>query len=332
VESAERGVYALKKRLWRRRLARFRAAQRKRLVTGRVLVRMDAGIGNAVEATPLVQAIRTHWPRAHLTILPPHGDLLADWSIVDRVALSPVELEGQRFDHTFLTWCVERPGASAPFEPGRVHRAEGLFPHWQLRPEREVNLDSLRALGYDGPTPPLYVALKEPGNSLPDHAFRIALAPGGKTDHRWRHKRWPHFRALAETLVRDHPDAQVCIVGGPEDELPSEASQVCDLRGRHTLRETAWVLKQSRLVIGNDCGPTHIADAVLTPTLVLFGPTCEVKNGPRYRGETLSNDVACRPCQYQLTLLDSCADPRCMLDLTVETVTERVAGMLKAGS
>jgi ADP-heptose:LPS heptosyltransferase len=326
VESAISGIYALKKGLWRRRLARFREAAAQPPVETRVLVRMDAGIGNAVEATPLVQAIRMHWPRAHLTILPPPGDLFADWSIVDEVASSPSEIEGKTFAHTFLTWCVERPAADAPYRPGRVHLAEGPFPHWQLRPEREVNLDPLRRVGYDGPAPPLYVSLKGPGDSVPASDFRIAIAPGGKTEHRWRHKRWPHFAALVDALRERWPEAQVCVVGSPEDELPGE--RAVDLRGRHTLRETAWVLKHCRLAIGNDCGPTHIADAVMTPTLVLFGPTCEVKNGPRYRGQTLSAGVSCSPCQYDLALLDSCPEPRCMENLAVEAVIERAAAIL----
>jgi ADP-heptose:LPS heptosyltransferase len=326
VESAIRGIYALKRGLWRRRLARFRDAAKQSLVETRVLVRMDAGIGNAVEATPLVHAIRMHWPRAHLTILPPPGDLFDDWSIVDEVLASPGQLEGRTFAHTFLTWCVERPGADAPFTPGRVHRAEGPFPHWQLRPEREVDLDPVRRLGYDGPAPPLYVSLKEPADAPPPSDLRIAIAPGGKTEHRWRNKRWPHYAPLVDALLSKWPAAQVCVVGGAEDELPGE--RAVDLRGRHTLRETAWMLKHCRLVIGNDCGPTHIADAVMTPTLVLFGPTCEVKNGPRYRGATLSTDVSCSPCQYDLALLDSCADPRCLRELAVETVIERAAAML----
>ena len=323
------GVYALKRLAWRRRVARYREKLARPLVHNRVLVRMDAGIGNAVEATPLVQALRMHWGRAHLTILPPHGDLFADWALVDRVARSPDELEAQTFDHTFVTWCGERPESHPPFEPGLVHLAEGLFPHWQLRPEREVNLDALRVLGWTGPTPPLYVSLREPGDPPPPSDCRIAIAPGGKPEHRWRNKRWPYFAELVAALRELRPDAQVCLVGGPEDEVPGDLSGALDLRGRYTLRETAWILKHCRLAIGNDCGPMHIADAVMTPALVLFGPTCEIKNGPRYRGETLNTNVACSPCQYDHALLDTCAQPLCMTELAVEKVVSRAAVMLR---
>jgi len=320
-DEAVRKVYAIKQRAWREKLRRYREFARDPLVSARVLVRMDAGIGNAVEATPLVQAIRAMWPRTHLTILPPSGDLFDDWCVVDRVARS---LEGEAFDATFVPWCVEKPGDAPSFDPGEVHAAQGPFPHWQLRPEREVNMDAVRRLGFEGPTPPLYVSVKEPADKPPEAKRRIAIAPGGKADHRWRHKRWPYYRELIERL---RGDAQICVVGTPGDaiDLPGGA---LDLRGRHTLRETAWVLRESDLVIGNDCGPTHVADAVLSPVLVLFGPSCEIKNGPRNRGRTLESGAPCSPCQYDLELLDTCDDAICMRNLTVDAVVEAAGGLL----
>ena len=64
------------------------------------------------------------------------------------------------------------------------------------------------------------------------------------------------------------------------------------------------------------------------PTLVLFGPTCEIKNGPRNRGVTLNTDIDCSPCQYNLALLDSCDNPRCMNELTADLVLDRATKML----
>ena len=315
-------VYAIKQRAWREKRERYREAGRHPPVSARVLVRMDAGIGNAVEATPLVQAVRALWPRVHLTIVPPAGDLFADWNVVDAI-VRPDELAGKSFDSTFVTWSAEEPGDSPLFTPGEVYRAQGLFPQWQLRPEREVNLDIARKLGFDGLTPPLYVSLREPDDKPPAAARRIAIAPGGKPVHRWRHKRWPHYAELIHKLVVLYPDVQIRLIGNADDEIGGalrDTQRIVDLRGRHTLRETAWILRNSDLVIGNDCGPMHVADAVLARTLVLFGPTCELKNGPRYRGVTLSADAACSPCQYDDALLNSCADPVCMRTLTVDAV------------
>jgi ADP-heptose:LPS heptosyltransferase len=321
-QGAVAGVYRWKRRAWRGRLRRLRERARDPLAAPRVLVRMDAGIGNAVEATPLVQAVRTLWPRAHLTILPPPGDLFDGWCVVDRVARSPEELRGERFDAALLGWSVEAEG---PWEAVETVRAQGLFPHWQLRPEREVDMDAARRLGYEGPTPPLYVSTRPRADLLPPHPLTIALAPGGKPLHRWRHKRWPYFGELASLLRARRPDARVCVVGTRDDECPEG---VVDLRGRLSLAETAWALQGCALVVGNDCGPMHVADAVLAPALVLFGPTCEVKNGPRNRGVTLTSGAPCSPCQYDLDLLDSCRDPICMLRLSPERVAAEAERML----
>lgn len=320
-------VYDAKRALRARKLQRYRDQASAPLVGPRVIVAMDAGIGNAVEATPLVQAIRMLWPRAHMTLVAPDGDLFEGWCVPDRIVGSWDEVSGDDVDHTFLAWFAEAPEGV----PGEVHSAMRSFPDYLLRPERDVNMDLARELGYRGDTPPLYASLRRPKQAPPDSTLRISIAAGSNPDHRWRHKRWPHYAALIEGLLERYDDAQVCILGRGEHDFPGappESPRVLDLRDRYTLAETAWVLRQSDLVIGNDCGPMHMADAVLAPSLVLFGPTCEIKNGPRNRGVTLNVDVDCSPCQYNLALLDSCDNPRCMNELTAELVLRSAAKML----
>lgn len=323
-EGVLQGVSYPKRLLRKRRLKVYRSKAHGPLVTFRVLVVMDGGIGNAVFATPLVQAIRMRWRRAHITILPPHGDLFNDWCVADRVLAAGEPLHGTPFAHTFITWKSRMPECAAPGDLGTVHRSEGMYGRWLLKSEVEKNMETIRRLGYRGPTPSLYVSLRAPANPIPPSSLRIALVPGGKPEHRWRHKRWPYYRALAEALLVEYPGSRVCIIGGgDDDEFPGglpDVPSILDLRGRLALRETAWVLKHCDLAIGNDCGPMHIADAVMTPSIVIFGPTCALKNGPVYRGIPLSGDVPCSPCQYDPGLRDSCQDPRCMGELGVDTV------------
>ncbi len=309
-------AYALKKRIYERRRQDSPRADARR-----VIIRMDAGIGNAVEATPVVQAVRAFWPAVRIAIVVPRGDLFDDWCVADEVLHPGADLG--KADEVFVCWSCEHEGGGG----GEIHRAQGLFPLWQLRPEREVNMAMVRRLGYPGATPPLYVGLREPKEPLPPSPLRIALCAGGKPDHRWRNKRWPYYRELARLLREWRPDAQIVLLDGDLDGIAG-----LDLRGRLTLREAAWVLKHCQLAIGNDSGPMHIADAVLTPHLTLFGPTCEVKNGPRNRGAALRTDVPCSPCQYDLELLDSCADPLCMKGLAASTVMERVIATVSSSA
>lgn len=327
-----RCLAACKRAIRNNRVRRYRRETREPMIQTRVLVIMNAGVGNAIMATPLVQAIRMIRPRAHLSILPPPGDLFDGWCVADDIVKNPALLKGACFDDTFIAWMSAIPEPPASFSPGRIHRAEGLYNRWPLKPEHEINMAMIRRLGYRGPTPPLFVAVTEPANPPPSAPQRIALAPGGKPDFKFRHKRWPFFGSLTELLLSRYSDAQLCIVGGPDDEFPGgvpQSSRVVDLRGRLTWRESAWILQHSHLAIGNDCGPMHVADAVLCPTVVLFGPTCDLKNGPRYRGITLSRDVECSPCHYTPSVRDACQDPRCMTGLTAEGVVIEVDRILE---
>jgi heptosyltransferase-3 len=86
-------------------------------------------------------------------------------------------------------------------------------------------------------------------------------------------KRWPleRFQELAERLACIMP-VEWC--AGPEDELPGA-------RRFEDLYELACWLAAARLYIGNDSGPTHLAAAVGTPVVALFGPSDPVVWAPR---------------------------------------------------
>ncbi|MFC1542118.1 glycosyltransferase family 9 protein [Candidatus Latescibacterota bacterium] len=288
---------------------------------------MNGGIGNAAEATPLVQAIRALWPKSEITIFPPSGDLLDDWCVVNNVARSAEDLNDESFTHTFLTYYSEINTCGTSCNFGKVYRIERLLGPEFLKPEREYNLDMLRRLGYKGPTPPLYVSLREPKEITLSGGLRICLVPGSKPQHRWRNKRWPYFKELTETLLRDYSNAHVFIIGTKEDHVPASlfcSSRVVDLRGQLTLREVAWTMRQSHLVIGNDCGPMHIADAVQTLSIWIFGPSCVLKNDPLYKSVVVAKGLKCSPCQYNRQL-ENCENPVCITDLNPDIVLKHVS-------
>lgn len=300
----------------------------------RVLVVMNAGgIGNAVEATPLVEAVRSFWPAATITLLVPGGDLFDNWCVPDQIVTSTDALKGKTYDHSFFTYRGHKgmPKWDADCELGRIHLPKVWLDKWFVKPERLYNLDMVKRLGYKGLAAPLYVSLKSLHIEMALKKMTICIAPGGKADDRWRFKRWPFYDQLLTMLRERFSGVQICIIGTLDDEfpgrLPSEPD-VVDLRGKLTLSESAWVLKHSSLAIGNDCGPMHIADAVGTRSIILFGPTCEVKNGPWNKAITLTADVACRPCQYgnEITM---CQNPQCMTKITPQQVMDSIERMLR---
>ncbi|MBV9848722.1 MAG: glycosyltransferase family 9 protein [Armatimonadetes bacterium] len=114
------------------------------------------------------------------------------------------------------------------------------------------------------------------------------------------YKRWPaeHWvelgRALAErrcglVFVGDESDA--ALAAGIKAQLPP-ATNVVDVAGRTTLRELAAVLAECDLVISGDTGPMHLAVAVGTPVVALFGATDPRRHGPYGRRNTVLSDAA----------------------------------------
>lgn len=291
----------------------------------------DDGIGNSIEATPLVQAVRMFWPAADIILLAPADDLYNNWCVPDFITSDVEEIKNISFDHTFLpfyaTW--KTPDWLNTIDHGRIHKPRLMFGIRCLKPEREYNLDPLRKLGYKGPTPPLYVSIKQPDIIDVSQKMRISILPGGKSENRWQNKRWPYYFELSELILKKYPDIEICIIGTAEDTVSEDMlalDQVSDFRGKLTLAETAWVLKSSDIVVGNDCGPMHIADAVGTAGVCIFGPTCELKNSPRNKIVAQSIDCSCRPCQYDGPI--TCQEPKCMLKLEPESVMRCIEKLL----
>ncbi len=130
-------------------------------------------------------------------------------------------------------------------------------------------------------------------------------------------KRWPaaRFAELGARLQRD-ADAEIVLVGAAgEEALSAEvtaglARPALDFTGRTTLRELAALLGRARLVVVNDTGPMHIANALGVPVVAVFGPTDPAATGPlRPPAAILKKDVACWPCLYRVCPYDH----RCMI-------------------
>ena len=121
---------------------------------------------------------------------------------------------------------------------------------------------------------------------------------------RWPTKRWPaeSFAEVADRLQQDGYGA-VVMIGGSEER--ADVVRVCglmkapaiDLTGATTVGLLPALLSKAAMLITNDSGPMHIAAAVGTPVVALFGPTSAVRTGPYGVGhEVLTGNVPCRPC------------------------------------
>lgn len=163
------------------------------------------------------------------------------------------------------------------------------------RHEVEYNLDLVRALG---------IAAEQPRWQFPELGreradVRALLAVHGVSGaravvvvHPWTSdpaKQWPldRFRRLVER-VSAQPSTSVVMIGGVQERPRASAllpagGAIADLTGRLTLTQLAALLREARLLVSSDSGPVHLAAAVGTPTVTLFGTT-DAARGPQRWG------------------------------------------------
>src|SRR3954470_8286898 len=112
----------------------------------------------------------------------------------------------------------------------------------------------------------------DPAGKLAGYENRVVLLPGAGRPE----KQWPVDR-FAELARRIGSDALV--VWGPGEDMLARAIGAA-ITPPTNFRELAWVLSHARLVIGADTGPLHLAAALGTPLIGLYGPTNPARNGP----------------------------------------------------
>ena len=157
----------------------------------------------------------------------------------------------------------------------------------------------------------------------------VAVHPGSGGPR----KNWPpeRFAAVADRLAE--AGARVLLVAGPADEGPAEEvrrltrlARPVDVRGAD-LVELAAVLARCAGFVGNDSGISHLAAAVGTPTVAIFGPTDPAVWAPRgERVTVLWKGVDCSPCGREAAL--ACSDRRCLGLVGVDEVARAVEALL----
>jgi heptosyltransferase-1 len=154
----------------------------------------------------------------------------------------------------------------------------------------------------------------------------VVLHPGA----RWPTKLWPvdSWARLAEWLV--DRDVAVVLTGSPGDKDLADAmvteskAPILNLAGRTTIGELAAVLKRAALALTTDTGPMHLAAALGTPVVALFGPTAPWRTGPFGQGHGVVRlGLECSPCFKR-----DCPDPRCLTELPLDMVSAACEKML----
>lgn len=211
-----------------------------------------------------------------------------------------------------------------------------------LKHEIDYTLDVLRYIGIKPNDRSLYVPLNKSSeekiadifnkNGISEDDVVVTIHPGASCrSRRWNLKR---FTKVADALANKY-GVKIVIIAGPEDKIfGDEVAQRMTVKPLNLSAKTAVsdlisILKRSKLFISNDSGPVHIACAVGTPTISIFGRNdrglSPMRWGPVGRHDVaLHKDVGCEVC-----LAHNCKRGfKCLDAISVEEVLEAAGKIL----
>jgi lipopolysaccharide heptosyltransferase II len=273
-----------------------------------------------------------------------HGGLAGRWALARTLRAERFDLTvlfPNSFDAALVPWLAGIPvRVGYPTDGRRVLLTHPVKPSAGTGERHQVfrYLRLARALGGDGDgLPRLAVcadAVRAADELLGPHGVEagaswIAVNPGSVYGSA---KRWPaeRFAAVADALAARRGAKVVLVGSGRETAVLQDVARAMRaaavvLGGRTEVGMLPGLLRRARLLLTNDTGAMHVAAAVGTPVLAIFGPTDIEATGPLGPWcRTVREPVPCSPC-----LLRECPiDHRCMLGITVEAVVRAAEELL----
>jgi heptosyltransferase-1 len=330
----------------------------------RILIVLHGSIGDVTRAVPLAGMLRRAFPKAFLawSVEPVCLPLLQGNRAIDEILLFDraqwwkstwpflANVRAGRFDLTLDLQRLLRSGVISWWSSARrrigFHRRDSKEGNWLFNNEHipaygeEISKleHYLKFADYLGIDP-----------SAPEWNFNLTGAEAAAVDQhliklrrrfatlfvgtRWQSKQWfpEQMGRCAERLARNF-DLDVVLLGGKDDQqLAGEAATsssvpVLNLTGKTSLREAIGIIERAALAIGPDTGLMHIAAAVGTPVLSLWGATDPKRTGPHGFSElVLQGRAPCVPCRRR-----TCAIGRiCLRSITMEEIDTKIGAALK---
>ena len=281
------------------------------------------------------------------------GRLAAEWRLYRELSSRGYDLLVHLSEHPRGAWLARSLGARHSVAPGYTEKNrfwQRSFTHRFALPPNgrrhmvEWNLDALRRIGAQ-PSAEVRKLVFVPGAAADEKARALLDQHGlraGQFVHlhpasRWSFKCWSaeanaglidRLSASGErVLVTAAPEAaELALV---EDILGRTRVPVVNLAGKLNIGELGAVIAHARLFVGVDSMPMHLAAAVGTPVVALFGPSGELEWGPwRVAHAVIASDAhPCRPCGR-----DGCGGGKvseCLTTLSVDRVFEAVQRLLQ---
>jgi 3-deoxy-D-manno-octulosonic-acid transferase/heptosyltransferase-1 len=159
-------------------------------------------------------------------------------------------------------------------------------------------------------------------NNISGRELLIAVSPQAL----WETKLWDSagFALLCDRIVNEMGGRVIFTGSGSAEIIADIRSRMktdsINLEGKTTLRELAALYRRVALLVTTDSGPMHLAAAVNTPVVAIFGPTSPARTGPYGSGHTvIQKGLACVPCFRK-----HCETKNCMKEISVEEVFQSI--------
>jgi lipopolysaccharide heptosyltransferase II len=325
----------------------------------RILIVLHGSIGDVTRALPLAAMLRKAFPRAFLawSIEPVCFPLLQGNSAIDEILLFDrrrwwssagkflARVRAGNFDLVLDLQRLFKSGFISRWSGARhrigFHRRDSKEFNWLFNnlhigqygeelPKLEHYLKFADYLGIQrSPLEWQFNLTPEEQAAVDRHLAKIGGSFGVLfVGTRWESKQWfpIQMSQCAEQLRRDH-DLDVVLLGARADqELASEAEALSsvaltNLVGHTTLREAIGVIQRARIAVGPDTGLMHIAAALRTPVISLWGATSPQRTGPYGCAElVLQGKAPCVPCHRR-----RCSIGRvCLQSITAEQIGAKI--------
>lgn len=285
----------------------------------RILVITLSNAGDIILTTPVVATLRREFPAARLDVMVgPQGRGIFEkdpavfkliiydkHSSLKEKRRIQLKLKKLKYDLVVDLKNTAFPLLIAPkYKTSPVQR----FPQGVVH-SMDKHLYRIASLGIDNIVRQSYVHVPSEDDNYTAELMRadglampvVVVNPGAKSHL----KRWTAegFAAVADALARECK-ASIVMIGLPEDSeivaavIAKMKTKPHNFVGRTNIRQLAALLKRARLLITNDSAPLHLACAVGTKVLAIFGPTDPKKYGPTGEFDAVTNrKLHCSPCE-----------------------------------
>ncbi len=333
----------------------------------RILIILHGSIGDVTRALPLVALLRRSYPTATLAwaVERPAHPLVEHYPGLNEVILfdrrrwwwdlAPflLKIRARRFDLVLDLQRHFKSGMISLFS-GAPHRVgfnrldtkelNWLFNNHFIPPVGEGisklahYLKFVEYLGIDpGPIAWQMELTQEEQNTVDRHlagtrsAFAVLFVGA-----RWQSKQWfPTQIAECARLLQERYRLAVVFLGGQEDDALAHESEkqsnlrVTNLVGRTSLREAMGIVARAKVAVGPDTGLMHIAAAVGTPVVSLWGATSPERAGPHgFMDLIVQGQAPCAPCYFRRCRIGRI----CMQSIHVQDVAAKIDLALSQGS